>query len=122
MEAHADLRELNARIGEAERQHDVEFLRRVLDDGLVFRRADGSIVGIQDYLDAVPKRGYDRLESEVVDVHEKGESAVVTVIVDAAGQTQDGTAFGGRFRNVRVFVRDGGDWRCRIWVNTPAQA
>jgi ketosteroid isomerase-like protein len=122
MEAHADLREINARIADAERQRDAAYLEGVLHDELVFRRADGSLATKRDYLDAVPKRRYDRLESDVVEVHEKGDSAVVTVIVDAAGQTQDGTAFGGRFRNVRVFVRDGGGWRCRIWVNTPADA
>jgi ketosteroid isomerase-like protein len=119
-----DLSRINAKIGEAEKRHedrDVEFLASVLHDDLVFRRADGSIVGKQDYLKAVPTRTYERLESEVVEINERQDSTVVTVIVDAAGTTASGR-FEGRFRNTRVFVNDGGRWLCRIWVNVPVQA
>ncbi len=119
-----ELRNINARIGEAEKRHaeeDVEFLGGVLHDDLVFRRADGRLVSKRDYLDAVPNRTYERLEAEIVRIHETEASAVVTLLVDAVVRTQDGGTLAGRFRNVRVFVRDGGGWRCRIWVNTPEE-
>ena len=122
--AQEDLTRLNAKIGEAEKRHedrDLEFLARVLHDDLVFRRADGSIVGKQDYLEAVPTRTYERLESEVVEIHERDKSTVAIVLVDASGTTAAGS-FEGRFRNTRVFVNDAGRWLCRIWVNVPVQA
>jgi ketosteroid isomerase-like protein len=119
--AHQDLRQINVEIGEAETRQDAKSLDRVLHDDLVFRRADGHLVTKQEYLEAVPTRTYERLESDVPEIHEQQESAVVTVIVDAAGTTARGR-FEGRYRNTRVFVNDDGRWLCRIWVNVPIQA
>jgi ketosteroid isomerase-like protein len=117
-----ELTQINVGIGDAEKRQDATDLEPVLHDDLVFRRADGKLISKQQYLDAVPTRVYERLDADVVEIHEKDESAVVTVIVDAAGTTADGSRFDGRFRNVRVFVKDDGRWLCRLWVNTPASA
>jgi glyoxylase I family protein len=112
-----DLRELNLEIGVAEKAHDLEFLRDVLDDDLIFRRADGRIVGKEAYLEAVRARTYDAIATGISEVDEQADSTVVTVIVTASG-TSDGKPFSGTFRNVRTFVADEDGWRCTLWINT----
>jgi glyoxylase I family protein len=114
-----DLRALNLEIGEAERNHDVDSLRDVLHDELVFRRADGILVGKDAYLADLPNRAYDELTVEVADLEERDESAVVTVMVSVRG-TAHGQPFGGTFRNVRTFVKADDGWQCRFWINTRA--
>jgi glyoxylase I family protein len=111
------LRQVNVEIGEREKAQDVDRLDQLLHDDLVFRRADGTIVTKREYLDAVPTRTYDTLESEIVGTDEGKESAVVTVIVTAVG-TGNGTSFRGTFRNTRVFVTEDDRWQCRLWLNT----
>jgi glyoxylase I family protein len=113
------LRDLNVAIGSAEKEHDLDFLRDVLHDELVFRRADGTVVGKSEYLDDLEDRTYEVLDVEVSDVDARAESAVVTAMVTARG-TSGGVRFAGTFRNVRTFVRDVERWRCRLWVNTRA--
>jgi glyoxylase I family protein len=113
------LRDLNVAIGTAEKEHDVEFLREVLHDDLVFRRADGTVVGKDEYLGALQDRTYEALDVEISDVDARCESAVVTAIVTARG-TSGGVRFAGTFRNVRTFVRDEERWRCRVWINMRA--
>jgi glyoxylase I family protein len=112
-----DIGTINLDIGEAERNHDIDALRAVLHDGLIFRRADGTLVGLDEYLADVPNRTYDELAAEVVEADEKESSAVVTVLVRARG-TAHGKPFAGTFRNVRTFVKDSEGWRCRLWINT----
>jgi glyoxylase I family protein len=91
----------------------------VLHDDLLFRRADGTIVTKQQYLDAVPTRTYDVLEVELGQIEETETSAVVLVSVRAEGAS-NGKAFKGTYRNTRLFVREGGSWLCRVWVNVRA--
>lgn len=113
------LRELNVAIGTAEKEHNFDFLHEVLHDDLVFRRADGSVVGKGEYLGALENRSFDVLDVEVTDIDEASASAVVTAIVTARGQTK-GIPFMGTYRNVRTFVRHEDRWRCKLWTNTRA--
>ena len=111
------LRSVNVEIGECERARNVARLAELLHDELEFRRADGTIVQKQEYLDAVPARMYTTLASDVVAVDAGGASPTVTVIVRAAG-TENGRSFAGTFRNTRVFVHEDDRWQCRLWVDT----
>ena len=112
-----ELRDINVQIGEAEREHDLETLDDILDDALVFRRADGTVVGKPQFLEALAARSYDTIETRVLEVDERGPSAVVTSTVRAKG-TANGSPFQGSYRNVRTFVQREQGWRCTIWVNT----
>jgi len=112
-----ELRDLNLGIGRAEKAHDLDFLRDVLHDDLVFRRADGSFVDKDAYLADLPNRVYEEMETQVTEVDAKTESAVVTAIVTTRGMSR-GTPFAGTFRNTRAFARDGTRWRCKLWINT----
>jgi Domain of unknown function (DUF4440) len=111
------LRQVNLELGEAEKERDVDRLEKLVHDFLVFRRADGGIVTKRQYLEAVPTRTYDVLESEIVEIDEGKDSTVVTVIVTAAGRAND-KPFSGTFRNTLVFVSEGDRWQCRVWVNS----
>ena len=106
------LRELNLEIGEAETRRDGGFLAGVLHDRLIFRRANGKVVGKDEYLQYLPNRTPGRTSSEILAVEERGDSAVVTVLV-----TVEGTP-GGSFHNTRVFVREDGRWQLLTWTNT----
>src|SRR4051794_36356118 len=98
-------------MGRAEREGDIPALERYLHNDLTFRRVSGSIVDKQTFLKEVAER--DRLDSEILEdeeeVADSPDSVVVTLIVRTRG---------GSFRNVRVFVRDYGAWRCKLWINT----
>jgi hypothetical protein len=115
-----DLRRANLEIGVAEQNRDLDFLDAALHNDLVFRRADGSIVGKEAYLRSVDTRTYYSISTEVLDVDEASDSAVVTAIVTARG-TADGKPFGGTFRNVRAFIGGKGRWRCLMWINTRSE-
>jgi glyoxylase I family protein len=110
------LRQVNFDIGEAEKTHDVDRLEEILHDDLVFRRADGTIVTKREYLESVSAKTFERLESQIVEIDEGKDSAIVTVIVTAAG-TANGAKFAGTYRNTRVFVSEGDRWQCRLWLN-----
>jgi catechol 2,3-dioxygenase-like lactoylglutathione lyase family enzyme len=110
------LRELNIHLAEAEKGHDIALLREILHDKLLFRRASGVVVTKEQYLEAVPKRIYDRLDSELIEIDEKDDTALVTVIVRAEGTDGD-KPFSGSFRNTRLFVREDGRWLCLTWLN-----
>ena len=111
------LRQLNVEIGEAERRHDIEFLDEVLHKDLVFRRSDGSIVGKQEYLQAVPSRSYAAVESVITELEEGESAGLTTVLVRAEGSGEQGS-FAGTFRNTRLFLRERESWRCKVWINS----
>lgn len=91
-----ELQELNLRIGAAEKERDVDFLREVLHEDLIFRRADGTFADKDQYLGDLTERTYEELVAEVVDIDERPESAVVTVVVTTRG-TSHGRPFEGAF-------------------------
>lgn len=81
-----DLRELNVAIGAAEKAHDLQLLRELPDDGLIFRRADGRVVGKSDYL-AARKENIRHAQHRGPGRRQKGGSAVVTSLVTASGRS-----------------------------------
>ena len=110
---------LNVLIGEAELNRDENFLRDVLADELVFRRANGSIVTKDEYLAElkIPENTYEYLHSENIKAQVKDENALVSLVVRAKGKRGE-KEFEGKFRNLRVFVRKDKNWQCVIWHNT----
>lgn len=117
------LLETARQMGEAELRRDETVLRRILDEGLSFRRASGQIVGREEFLTDLraPGNSFDCLESDVVEVTVFENTAIVVLVVRARG-TRGGDHFEGRYRNIRLFIRDPevneGVWRCAMWLNT----
>ena len=110
---------LNVLIGEAELNRDESFLRDVLADELVFRRANGSIVTKDEYLAELIKTEniYEYLHSENIKAQVKDENALVSLVVRAKGKRGE-KEFEGKFRNLRVLARKDKNWECVIWHNT----
>jgi hypothetical protein len=113
-----ELIELNIKIGEAEKQRQQDFLRHVLHDDLIFRRASGKIVNKQRYLAELSDQNntYEYLISEEVKPTVYEGIAVVSLRVRAKGK-RGNDSFEGVYRNIRLFLKDHG-WFCVVWFNT----
>ena len=116
------LERLNAQIGEAELRRDENFLRDVLADDLVFRRASGKVVTKDEYLTELvkPENKYDYLISEDINVKLNDDVALVSLFVRAKGRRGE-NEFEGKFRNLRIFLRKEDKWECLIWFNLPPE-
>jgi hypothetical protein len=105
-----ELKTINERIGEAEQTADEEFLRQVLADELVFRKAGGSVVTKQQFLADLAKNNFARETKNVkVTLDEEKQTALVSLVVHALGSD---------FQNLRLFVRRETGWQCIVWFNT----
>lgn len=118
--------ELNTQIGEAEMRHndeDVAFLVQVLSDDLIFRRANGQIVRKKEFLwDLIqPENTFDYLIPENVEPKVFEDTAVVSLLVRAKGKRGE-AGFEGVYRNLRLFQKREGEWRCVVWFNTEIKA
>jgi Domain of unknown function (DUF4440) len=113
------LEQLNVRIGDAEMRRDELFLKNILADELVFRRASGKIVTKDEYLAELvkPENTYEYLVSEAVEIAFNEDSALVSLVVRAKGK-RGATEFEGSFQNLRVFVKQAEKWCCVVWFNT----
>lgn len=115
------LRKLNQLIRDAEFNHRDEDIAAILDDGLVFQRASGAIVGKKQYLDQLKDPGnvYDLLEITDIKINldEAGIRAVAVVMINATGHRgKEQQPFAGNFKNIRFF-RKAGDWKLVAWYN-----
>lgn len=114
--------QLNIAIGEAEKQRNDVALKCILADDLIFRRASGVVVDKATYLEELlkPKNTYSYLCSEVINIKlsESQDAAIITLHVRAKGK-RNGKTFEGVYRNIRVFRKEGQDWKCYAWFNEP---
>ena len=110
---------LNVLMGEAELSRDESFLRAILADDLVFRRANGAVVTKEDYLSELikPENTYENLSAENIKAQINGEAALVSLIVRAKGKRGE-KEFEGNFRNLRVFLQRDKNWQCAVWHNS----
>lgn len=113
----AQLKRTNVRFADWEQRRDdkaIENLDKVLSTELVFRRADGKIVGKREFMAGLREPSpFAKRESENVAVEVREDRALVTLTVTTV--KADGTE--GRYRNIRLFTRRDGDWRLEFWFN-----
>lgn len=111
-----ELIELNIKIGEAEQQRDrrSEFFENLLSKQLIFRRANGKVVGKKDFLTSLqePNPFTDR-KSLDIEVTPQGDRALVTLVV----KTKSPKGEEGRYRNIRLFTRTDDEWQLEFWYN-----
>lgn len=89
-----------------------EFFAAHLSDQLTFRRADGTLAGKEAFRDGFTAR--DRASSGTVSVLSRTDNSILlstVVIVGASGKAPK------HFTNIRLFEKESGVWKCRIWVN-----
>lgn len=108
----AGLREAEQRLQAAVRSGDVEALRLLLDDRVVYTGPDGSTVTKDEDLAAHRSRA---LAVEVLDQQELhvtvvGDTGITRVLAALAG-TAAGQPFAARLRYTRTWVHTDGTWR-----------
>jgi 4-carboxymuconolactone decarboxylase len=111
--------ELTGALTAAERNADRARLRELVDPMLRFRRGDGTVVTVEEFLDELDDPGYrnDLLEADVECFSVVGDQALVSVMVRFKGLRR-GEEREGVFRNLRLYERDGeGVWRVVMWFN-----
>jgi hypothetical protein len=106
-----DLRQLQLEIGRRESAGDRAGLDGLLAPAFAFRRADGSVVDRAGFLAAVKQSPARHTEVTAVTLH--GDRAVVECVV-----TMDGKAY----HNLRLFIRQGDEWKLLGWANEAASA
>ena len=114
----AELVDLNLKIGEAEKQRDVNFLSSVLADDLAFRKANGTVVNKKQFIEYLEKGKitYDCLLSSDIEVIFHQDLALVSLIVCAIGMSE-GKRFSGEYLNTRLFLKNEAGWQCFLWFN-----
>ena len=112
------LEALNLRIGELESADAGEGkaaaeaageLDRIIGPQLAFRKANGEIVGRDQFIHPETKNAA-RRDTEVTSISLHGDRAVVECMVTMAGT---------RYHNLRLFVREGTEWKLLGWANEP---
>lgn len=97
----------------AESRKDREILEDLLSENLTFRTAKGIYLGREQYLNREP--GTERTSSGSVQIlHETASTLLLSTVVE--------TGSGGAkaaFTNIRLFVKEGGAWKCSVWMNFP---
>ena len=113
----AELTELNHLIAELEQRRDAAAVRRLdalVAPDLVFRRANGAVVGKPGFLAGLDGPSpFSSRRSEDVVVCLVGTRALVTLVVVTTAP--DGSV--ARYRNVRVWERRDDGWSLSVWFN-----
>ncbi len=105
------LRNLNLEIAMAEDRGDRKWLENILAPELAFQRANGLVIGKEQFLKDVKPRKSSQTAIESIHLH-GNKRAVVTCIVtiEIDGQSVE-------FHNLRLFIRDGNNWKLLGWAN-----
>lgn len=112
----AALVELNQQLSDEEQRGEdgSPYLKSHLSDSLVFRRANGNVVGKPEFLKGLGGNPFKTRTTEEIAVHIVAERALVTLIV-VGTRKDDGSVH--RYRNARFFTREGGEWLLDSWYN-----
>lgn len=111
------LRSINLDIANWEQQRDAEAIGKldgILSPQISFRRADKTVVGKKEFMDALlgPSPFATRVSSNVI-VKLRDDRAVCTLIVTTA--KKDGPV--SHYRNIRWFARRDDRWLMEYWFN-----
>jgi ketosteroid isomerase-like protein len=111
------LERTNSSIADWEQKRDADAIARldeVLSPDLVFRRANKTVVGKQEFMAGLSEPSpFASRESEDATVEIRGDRALVTLTV--ATTKEDGTE--SRYRTIRMFIRRDERWRVEFWFN-----
>lgn len=119
MDARSELLNLNNKIPEAERNRDVAYLETILEQRLVFKRADGSIADKLAYLDSLTNEAntIQAIDQHIASIEfsKANDVAIVNTIVRFHG-ARAGKEVQGIFRNIRYFRKEA-RWKMFVWHN-----
>jgi hypothetical protein len=114
MNAEIEIKQLNDLILQYEEVGDAEKLKARLSDLFIILRSTGLVQDRQQYLDDAPKNANRGRTAENPQVLLAGKAALYTCTITTT-QNPDGTPNPGRFWNARLFIQEGGAWRCAAW-------
>ena len=115
-----DLVALNERMVRMEQAGDdqaFDFFQAHLSDQLVFRRANGKIVGKSEpdgFLSSLKKNPFSSRRSEDISVTQLSDRALVTLMV-VGTLANDSSVH--RYCNIRFFTRSADNWILELWYN-----
>ena len=114
----SDLIELNQKIAVLEQQRGStaqRFFTRLLSDKLLFRRANGKVVGKEGFLHSLqapsPFTQYSVEQMEIVQLAEVENRVMITLLM----RTEDHYAAARCFRHIRFFTQIKAGWRLEFW-------
>jgi hypothetical protein len=111
------LQSINLGIAAWEQARDAEAIGKldeILSPHMVFRRADKTVVGKTEFMDALSGPSpFASRESRIVVLDVRGDRALGTVIVTTA--KEDGSV--NHYRNIRWFGRRDDRWLLEYWFN-----
>jgi len=117
-----ELTEFKDQLLKAEVERNTIFLQQALADNLVYVKTQGEVMNKEQLLARVmsTEHTYEFLKSDSVTVQRYGNVAVMTDRTSTKG-ANNGHAFGGEYRFVRIFVRQNGKWKVVLEQGTPIQ-
>lgn len=96
-----------------EDRDDEAFLMKLLSGMLIFRTAGGSYLDSGQYLRRPqPDPVFVKSTSGSIQVlHETSDTVLLSTVVETSRPAS--------YTNVRLFVKEEGTWKCRVWLNSP---
>ena len=110
------LEKLNRQISDEEQRGEAAsmFFETQLSDQLIFRRANGKVVGKGKFLEELKNSPFRTRTAEMIEVNLLEDRALVTLIV-VGTRTDDGSVH--YYRNIRSFTRSADGWLLEFWYN-----
>lgn len=105
------LKKLNLEIANAEDRGDHDWLASILASELSFRRANGIVVGKEQFLKDVKPRAASKTEIESIELFGKDRAVVTCIVTMKIDNKETG------FHNVRLFIREETGWKLLGWAN-----
>lgn len=114
------LTKIKAQWSEAEKNRDIPYLDQLWADDAVFGTSLGTVLNKPQLIELIKgtDRTVDELKSDNIQVRVYGNTAIMTDHTVMRG-TYKGAPFGGDYRYVRIFVKEGGKWRVELVQATP---
>jgi hypothetical protein len=110
------LQKLNQQIADEEQRGEEAstFFKTHLSDQLIFRRANGKVVGKGKFLEELKNNPFLTRVAEMIEVNLLEDRALVTLIVIGT-RADDGSVR--YYRNIRLFTRSADHWLLEFWYN-----
>ena len=118
-----ELTKIKAEWSDAEKNRDIPYLDKLWADDAVFGTSLGTVVNKPQLIELIKgtDRQIDELKSDDIQVRVFGNTAIMTDHTTMRG-TYKGAPFGGEYRYVRIFVKQGGKWRVELVQATPLKS
>ncbi len=119
-DATSSVRKLEAELDEAVVKGDVEFFKRVLSDNFTHTSQSGKTRTREEWLAGrTPgKSSYTALNTDALDIRLLGHAAIVTGRIAPEGTEADGSPIEGSYRFIRVWEKQGADWKLIAFQGT----